>query len=79
MTMHDRTTPTVGGALTAPANLSAICAAREAALEQIGRAAQVLGAAFDLSTAAATTAKAAHGGWHSPRTDRREEATRARL
>ena len=38
MTMHDRTTPTVGGALTAPANLRAICAARDAALEQMERA-----------------------------------------
>ncbi|WP_136652191.1 DUF4942 domain-containing protein [Paracoccus aeridis] len=79
MTMHDRTTPTVGGVLTAPANLRAICAARAAALEQIGRAAQALRAAFDLSTAATATAKAAHGGWHSPRTDRREEADRDRL
>ena len=59
MTMHDRTTPIVGGALTAPANLRAICAARAAALEQIGRAAQALRAAFDLSTAATATAKAA--------------------
>ena len=32
-----------------------------------------------LTAEAADTAKAAHGGWHSPRTDRREEATRARL
>ena len=79
MTMHDRTTPTVGGALTAPANLRAICAARDAALEKMGQAAEALCAAYDLTADAASTAKAAHGGWHSPRTDRREEATRTRL
>ena len=79
MTMHDRTTPTVGGALTAPANLRAICAARDAALEQMERAAAALCAAYDLTADAADTAKAAHGGWHSPRTDRREEATRIML
>ena len=33
----------------------------------------------DPAADAADTAGAAHGGWHSPRTDRREEATRARL
>lgn len=79
MTMHDRTTPTVGGALTAPANLRAICAARDAALQQMERAAVALGAAYDLTADAADTAKAAHGGWHSPRTDRGEEARQAAL
>ena len=79
MTLHDRTTPAIGGALTAPANLRAICAARAAALEQMERAAAALCAAYDLTAEAADTARAAHGGWHSPRTDRREEATRARL
>lgn len=43
------------------------------------RAADALCAAFDLTTAAADTARAADGGWHSPRSDRREEATRARF
>ncbi len=66
MTMHDRTTLTVGGALTAPANLRTICAARGAALEQMERAAAALCAAYDLTADAADTVKAAHGGWHSP-------------
>lgn len=79
MTLHDRTAPTVGGGLTAPANLRAICAARDAALDRMERAAAAICAAYDLTAEAADTARAAHGGWHSPRTDRREEATRARL
>lgn len=38
MTLHDRTTPAIGCALTAPANLRAICAARDAALAAVSAA-----------------------------------------
>jgi len=79
MTIHDRTTPTKGGALVPPTNLHGICAARAAALAQMERAASALQEAFALSTAAASVAKPAHGGWHSPRTDKREEHRRSQL
>lgn len=79
MTHHDRTTPTVGGALTAPANLRAICEAREKALAAIERAAHALDDAFDLANDAADLAKPAHGGWHSPRSGRAEELARNAL
>ena len=62
MTMHDRTTPTVGGALTAPANLRAICAAREAAPEQMDRAARALCAAYELTADAADVTPIVHPG-----------------
>ena len=73
MTIHDRTTPTRGGALVAPANIHAICTARDAALAQMKHAAAALQEAFALAVAANDTARIAHGGWHSPRTDRREQ------
>lgn len=79
MTHHDRNTPTVGGALIAPANLRAICEARQTALTIIEDAAAALEDAYDRADEAATVAKAAHGGWHSPRTDRDEEKTRGAL
>lgn len=74
---HD--TPTKPGALVAPLNLAAICTARDAALARIEEGAAALRAAFDLTQDAAQTAKGAHGGWHSPRTDRGEESARDRL
>lgn len=79
MTHHDRNTPTVGGALIAPANLRAICEARQTALTIIEDAAAALEDAYARADEAATVAKAAHGGWHSPRTDRDEEKTRGAL
>lgn len=79
MTHHDRSTPTVGGALTAPANLRAICDARDKALATIELAAKALDDAYDLAADAAGIAKSAHGGWHSPRTGRAEEHDRNAL
>ena len=74
---HD--TPTKPGALVAPLNLAAICTARDAALARVEEGAAALRAAYDLTQDAAQTAKGAHGGWHSPRTDRGEESALNRL
>lgn len=79
MTHHDRTTPTVGGALIAPANLRSIVEARDKALALIERAARALDDAYAVTADAAEIARAAHGGWHSPRTDRAEEKNRTAL
>ncbi len=73
MTHHDRNPPAAAGALTVPANLFEICASRDKALALMEQAAAALKKAYHQSEAAAEIAKAAHGGWHSPRTDRSEQ------
>lgn len=75
---HD-TNPTKGGALAAPINIESICIARELALEKIAEGAAALRAAYAITREAAEIAKGAHHGWHSPRTDRREDEQRANL
>lgn len=71
--MYHQSTPTKSGALVAPANIRAICAARDAALAKMHEGADALTAAYAMTKAAAETAKAAHGGWRSYRDDRREQ------
>lgn len=77
--MYHDTTPTTPGALVAPMNIAAICTARDSALAQMQDAAEALRASFGLAQDAACIAKGAHGGWHSPRTDRGEEEACKRL
>ena len=79
MTHHDRSTTTDAGALTIPANLFEICASRDKALAMMEKAAAALKAAYDQSEAAADIAKAAHGGWHSPRIDHNEQDRNSHL
>lgn len=74
---HD--TKTTTGALAAPINIESICTARDLALEKIAEGAAALCAAYTVTREATEIAKGAHHGWHSPRTDRREDAQRANL